>query len=487
MSSNPSLRDLYNPPSSAWAFIPPPAPMQNASVPAPAPAATSYQWTTRPAHNSIFDLSPSLDLSEPSSLDVSLLLRSLFASALLQYTSTALVMPLEVGKLLLQIQWIPKDAPAPSSQIYEEEEEEETLSDSTNEDESYFADPAASHTKYPAPKPVDDQGYVIRTSVLEDGTRPEYIIPVGSMNGTWDMVKRIATFRGEGWLSLWKGLLTSCIHDVLFSNVQPLVDNIIHSIFLSSAAGLYRPPLLLPVASHVITGFLLSPLDLVRTRLVAQSAMQRYRTYTGPFDALRQIIAQEGGIRSIYFHPQLLIPTILDNGLRPLLHILMPTLIAPRLGFGPHVAPDTSPIAWAFAQVLGSMASLLITLPIETVRRRLQVQTRGTAKALRTCAETRPVPYNGVVDALWHIVTEERSDLPIKRRSKSRKQQAEHTEENDSNDLFAEKQDESRWLRNTGIGQLYRGMRMRVGVSVIVLLLTTFGGQREVDGGWAEL
>jgi fusion and transport protein UGO1 len=40
---------------------------------------------------------------------------------------------------------------------------------------------------------------------LEDGTRPEFIIPVGSMNGAWDMVKRVATFRGEGWLSLWKG------------------------------------------------------------------------------------------------------------------------------------------------------------------------------------------------------------------------------------------------------------------------------------------
>ncbi|KAG2160035.1 mitochondrial carrier domain-containing protein [Suillus bovinus] len=490
MSSNPSLRDLYNPPSSAWAFIPPPPPppMQNASTPAPATSAmTSYQWTTRPAHNSVFDLSPSLDLSEPSSLDVSLLLRSLVASALLQYASTALVMPLEVGKLLLQIQWIPKDAPAPSSQEYEEEEEEETLSDSTNEDESYFADPAASHIKYPAPKPVDDQGYVIRTSVLEDGTRPEYIIPVGSMNGTWDMVKRVVAFRGEGWLSLWKGLFTSCVHDVLFSNVQTFVDSLMHSVFLSSAVGLYRPPLLLPVASHVITGFLLSPLDLVRTRLIAQSAMQRHRTYTGPFDALRQIIAQEGGIRSMYFHPQLLIPTILDNGLRPLLHILMPTLIAPRLGFGPHVAPDTNPVTWAFAQGLGSVASLLITLPIETVRRRLQVQTRGTAKALRTCAETRPVPYNGVVDALWHIVTEERSDLPIKRRSKARRQQTERAEENDSNDLFVEKQDESKWLRNTGIGQLYRGMSMRLGVSVIVLLLTTFGGQPEVDGGWAEL
>lgn len=104
--------------------------MQNASTPAAAPTAsamTSYQWTTRPAHNSIFDLSPSLDLSEPSSLDVPLLLRSLVASALLQYTSTALVMPLEVGKLLLQIQWIPRDALAPSSQVHEEEVVEEPV------------------------------------------------------------------------------------------------------------------------------------------------------------------------------------------------------------------------------------------------------------------------------------------------------------------------------------------------------------------------
>ncbi|KAG2080677.1 mitochondrial carrier domain-containing protein, partial [Suillus cothurnatus] len=401
MSSNPSLRDLYNSPSSAWAFVPPPPPVQNASAPASATSSmASYQWTTRPAHNSIFDLSPSLDLSEPSTLNLSLLLRSL-----------QLVMPLEVGKLLLQIQWIPKDAPAPSSEVHEEDEEEETLSDSTNEDDSYFADPAASHIKYPAPKPVDDQGYVIRTSVLEDGTRPEYIIPVGSMNGTWDMVmKRAAAFRGEGWLSLWKGLLTSCIHDVLFSNSM-------HSVFLSSVAGLYRPPLLLPVASHVITGFLLSPLDLVRTRLIAQSAMQRYRTYTGPFDALRQILIQEG---------------VLLHGLCSSARIV---------------------------------ASLLITLPVETVRRRLQVQTRGTAKALRTCVETRPVPYNGVVDALWHIVTEERSDLPIKRRSKARRRQAEHVEENDSMDLFVEKQDGSRWLRTQVSDNYTGGMRMRLGVS----------------------
>ena len=29
---------------------------------------------------------------------------------MLQYTSTAIVMPWEVGKLLLQVQWVPRDA-----------------------------------------------------------------------------------------------------------------------------------------------------------------------------------------------------------------------------------------------------------------------------------------------------------------------------------------------------------------------------------------
>ncbi len=58
------------------------------------------------------------------------------------------------------------------------------------------------------PAQVDEHGYVIRRSVLEEGTRPEYIIPVGSANGVWGMIKRVGRFRGEGWLALWKGIAT---------------------------------------------------------------------------------------------------------------------------------------------------------------------------------------------------------------------------------------------------------------------------------------
>jgi|ERR1700722_4732832 len=121
----PSLRDLYHPPSSAWTFIPPQHPTPNLTQPT-----QSYQWSTRPSQNSIFDLSPSLDLRESSGIDVALLVRSLLASAILQYTSTAIAMPWEVGKMLLQVQWVPRDGSEPEStaEVVEEEEEEETVS-----------------------------------------------------------------------------------------------------------------------------------------------------------------------------------------------------------------------------------------------------------------------------------------------------------------------------------------------------------------------
>ena len=45
----------------------------------------------------------------------------------------------------------------------------------------------------------------MRRSIMEEGTRPEYIIPVSSSDGVWGMVKRIGRFNAEGWLALFKG------------------------------------------------------------------------------------------------------------------------------------------------------------------------------------------------------------------------------------------------------------------------------------------
>jgi fusion and transport protein UGO1 len=193
---------------------------------------------------------------------------------------------------------------------------------------------------------------------------------------------------------------------------------------------------------------------------------------------LSQILRDEGGLKGIYLHPHLLIPTVIDNTLRPAISLALPGLLARYLGA--HISEDTNPIAWGFAELGGSCIGLLITLPFETIRRRLQVQVRGTAKPLKGCVELRPAPYNGVVDAFWHILTEERSDLPITRRQKGRGSQGSAKgKERDS-------EEGDGWLRNSGIGQLYRGLGMRLGASAIVFLLALFSGE-ESDGGWAEI
>ncbi|KAI0666342.1 mitochondrial carrier [Trametes maxima] len=494
--SSASLRDLYVPPSNAWSFVPPAlAPENNSSVnpPIPGPSSTK-QWSTRPTPNPLFDLSSSLS-GDDSGLDITTLAKELLATALLQYATNAIAQPWEVGKTLLQVQWVPREPEGPL-EATEGADDEAELSDSSNENDSYFADPTADRPPKP-PRPTEEHGYIIRQSLLEEGTQPEYVIPVGSADGTWGMMKRLAGFRAEGWLALWKGLLTTSVQNALTSVVQPLVYSLLQSIFSPLSPSLSSPfgptlgtaSVLLPVASQVLTGFLLSPLDLIRTRLIVQSSVQRHRTYSGPLDALQQILAQEGGVRGIYLHPHLLVPTLLDCTLRALVPLTLPGLVAANVGLGAHISPETHPVQWNIAELLGGIVGSLVLLPFETVRRRLQVQTRGTARPIKACVEIRPAPYNGMVDAFWHILTEERSDLPLKthRRRRRRSSTAKGKAKEGAPTLEEVPEESESWLRHSGIGQLYRGLGMRVGASVIVFVLALVGSPDESDGGWAEL
>jgi len=128
MTSPHSLRDLYIDPASAWSFVPPVLAQSNATTTSSSAQPTpAYQWSTRPSHNSIFDLSPSLDLSEPSAVNAIQLLKALVASAVLQYASSSIIMPWEVGKLLLQVQWVPRDAG--ETELFTETAEEEEVVD----------------------------------------------------------------------------------------------------------------------------------------------------------------------------------------------------------------------------------------------------------------------------------------------------------------------------------------------------------------------
>lgn len=121
-----SLRDLYIDPNQAWAFVPPivngttgTAASSSSAAADLAPPPHSFQFSTRPSHNSIYDLSPGLADMEPSGANAARLFKAFVASAVLEYTSSAIVMPWEVGRTLLQVQWVPRDA----GEVDEEEEE----------------------------------------------------------------------------------------------------------------------------------------------------------------------------------------------------------------------------------------------------------------------------------------------------------------------------------------------------------------------------
>lgn len=122
MSSPSSLRELYAPPTTSWSFdsSSEPAPVPVGSVPS---SSASYQWATRPSQNSVLDLSPSLGETGANGAQIA---RAIAASALMQYTTTAMIMPFEVGKTLLQVQWVPRDAEdLPEADVEEEDRIEE--------------------------------------------------------------------------------------------------------------------------------------------------------------------------------------------------------------------------------------------------------------------------------------------------------------------------------------------------------------------------
>ena len=244
---------------------------------------------------------------------------------------------------------------------------------------------------------------------------------------------------------------------MLYATIQPFIHNSLEPISP-------RDSIIVPVAAHLVTGILLSPLDLLRTRQVIQPRTNA----ASPFTLFRQILREEGGLKNVYLHPRLLIPTILDNTVRPIITLSLPSFIYRNLG----LREDLNPVAYPIFEFIGTSMGYLITLPIETIRRRLQAQT-GNGEPVKSCVELRPRPYTGAFNATWKILSEERSQPAARKKPKSSKDQA-HTEDSDG------------LISRTGIGQLYRGLGMSLSAGALVLVLALIaGGEEEV--GWTEL
>jgi hypothetical protein len=166
---------------------------------------------------------------------------------------------------------------------------------------------------------------------------------------------------------------------------------------------------------------------------------------------------KEEGFSSLYWSHNLL-PSIVYHTICPLLECTVPLIIDRVL----HISPTDSPILYGLAQLGLNTLRLLITLPIETIRKRLQCQIRSRTpdKPFETVVQTRKAPYVGMLDAVYRIIIEEgisQKYVPTRGNIQKRRKQR-------------------GWLDNYGIRGLYHGFYIHFTANAITFLFQTMNG-----------
>ncbi|KAI8899735.1 mitochondrial carrier domain-containing protein [Globomyces pollinis-pini] len=371
-----------------------------------------------------------------------------------KYSSVIMVVPFSNALTLKQVQFLPSIDNESSNQNQEPEADEQQDNDDISSLDPYL-DISHKQNKQIQSNliPTDATGYLLRTNTgLDDPTRPPYQLPSIENDGTTSIISKIAYLNDEGFSSIWKGHQALFYREWISSWLQPTIQKLLWLPF-ESEDSLPMPMVHLTqvqlqfsllVLSHTIAGMILSPLELIQTRLIVQTSNKTRKKYTSTLNALSTIIAEEYPSTpfSIVFSPNLFVPSLLYHTLNPLFQHSTP-IVADRL-FGVGLS---SPRLYIFTEFGINLLELIVMLPIETVRKRLQCQSiqqqliSEETLNFETVVDVSPIPYTGYLDCIYRILTEEGI-----RRKKTRK---------DS------------W----GIRGLYRGFRARLMTNIMVAIL----------------
>ncbi|KAI8866209.1 hypothetical protein GQ42DRAFT_104069, partial [Ramicandelaber brevisporus] len=235
----------------------------------------------------------------------------------------------------------------------------------------------------------------------------------------WKVARQIGAHPDEGYSALWKGHNTavaySTLHDIAASLIMPALYAI-SSRFSSHNTNVYadfydgpaydRSETTITMATELITGVLLSPLEIIKTRMIVQSGNPTLRKYDGVSDALSQIIHEEGGISALYFDPRNLMPTLLFYTIDPFFDHGLP-LVLDACGAS-FTTAEEAPILYNLVDLAWSTLQLVIVLPILTARRRIMAQPQTSSHMeFYTCVRMSPMPYTGIWQTIYRIATEE--------------------------------------------------------------------------------
>lgn len=272
---------------------------------------------------------------------------------------------------------------------------------------------------------VDEFGYARPTKTQTSNSSWPLIF--NKKSSIWSSLMLASKYQGIP--SLWQGIVAFWAYQTAFDFTQAAFEEVLTSPILWNRSGgllgysyqsansndpaeLLKTFPVVPVTGSIVlsaaVNFLLSPLDLVRTRLVAQSIYNSEIKCKTVTSALRTVYREEGGLAGLY-------PNKIFSGMTS---ILLPALRILPMSLFNHFAESfieslgiPSGIAYSLAQFTFSCTNLAITLPIETIRRRLYLQSMKNTQISSSRwiyrVPVSPVPYIGFWNCLRRICQEE--------------------------------------------------------------------------------
>ncbi|EFX00327.1 mitochondrial fusion protein [Grosmannia clavigera kw1407] len=353
-----------------------------------------------------------------------------------RYTSVLMAQPFEVARTILQVR-SHDDVLAVAVPDLELAKQEITPSyesvmpnsfagyDSDLDEPNYFAPnvPNPSSTLYPAQRQRSSPSLPPSQVANPTVPLPSYRLELQKANSIVEVISQL--WQKEAAWGVWKGTNASFLYTVVQSLLENWSRSLLSALFNVPDLGLKDDvdrlidiaspypwaSLFVAAAAAVTTGLVLSPLDLVRTRLICTP------TYRQP----RRALSLLRNLPSLVCSPALAIPTILHSLIHPLLTLSTPLILRSQFSIDRVAYPFT----FSVAKFCSSSFALFVKLPLETVLRRGQAAilnspeyvqalepaptTAGSEMAQSTGMETI-VPlgkYMGIFGTMYHIVSEE--------------------------------------------------------------------------------
>ncbi|KAJ3327006.1 hypothetical protein HDU76_012432 [Blyttiomyces sp. JEL0837] len=408
---------------------------------------------------------------------------------LAKYVTGLMASPIQVVNILRQVEYAPSDTYLSKSVLKPtllddtdqdtifDESASETAGDEDDDFQNVYADLASAEKPFHVPAPVpkvvsaDAAGYLVRTGNDEnDPTRPPFEVSLKDYP-VMPAIGKISGMDDEGLISLWKGHFAGWLNEVGHMMIQPSVEQLLNDSFdihddtipfihLDNPA----PTIATTVASHAISGILLSPLELIRTRLIVQTSNPYHRKYRGTFHCLRTIIKEEG-FSALYWNRRLF-PTVLYHTIAPFFRYATHFIIERWL----QISPETRPLMFQLAELALNTIEMGILLPLETIRRRLECQVVSRMpqeRPFETMVQCSRIPYTGMIDCAGRIIVEEGGARGSKGRRRAGKEKAE------SGSGVAS------WWGGKGFGSLYRGFRLRVISNAAIVILRRLSEEQD--------